>query len=80
MIFEVLTPSTADEDRKGKLRAYTTIDTLERYILIDPVFRRFEVFRRNQWHSFGPGDVVETGYGVIDINEFYDDLEAEATT
>lgn len=80
MLVEVLSPSTAAEDRKGKLRAYSTIATLDRSVLVDPIFRRFEVYRRGHWRSYGPGDAVETGYGVIDLDEFYDDLEAEATT
>lgn len=80
LIIEVLSPSTVGEDRKGKLRAYATVETLERYVLVDPVFRRFEVYRHAKWHSFGPGEVVETGYGMINIDEFYDDLESEATT
>jgi len=80
LIVEVLSPTTAAEDRKGKLRAYATCETLDRYGLVDPVFRRFEVYRQKTWSSFGPGDVVETGYGVISVDEFYDELDAEATT
>lgn len=79
LIVEVLSPSTAAEDRKGKLRAYATCESLERYILVDPVFRRFEAFSHAQWQSFGPGDVVETGFGTIDVDEFYDELDADAT-
>jgi Uma2 family endonuclease len=80
LIVEVLSPTTATEDRKGKLRAYASCDSLLRYILVDPVFRRFESFTDGRWESFGPGDVMETGYGPVAIDEFYDDLEAEATT
>jgi Uma2 family endonuclease len=80
LIVEVLSPTTAAEDRKGKLRAYATCETLDRYLIVDPVFRRFECYSQGTWQSFGPGDVVETGYGPIPIEEFYDDLDAEATT
>jgi Uma2 family endonuclease len=80
LIVEVLSPTTATEDRKGKLRAYASCDSLQRYILVDPVFRRFESFAAGHWESFGPGDVIETGYGPVALDEFYDDLEAEATT
>lgn len=80
LIIEVLSPTTANEDRKGKLRAYATCQSLDRYVLVDPVFRRFEVYRAGRWASFGPGDVVETGYGVISVDDFYNDLDAEATT
>lgn len=77
---EVLSPWPAAEDRKGKLRSYTTCQSLDRYVLVDPVFRRFEVYRKGQWASFGHGDVVETGFGVVSIDDFYDELGAEATT
>ena len=80
LIVEVLSPSTVAEDRRGKFRAYLTCRSLERYILVDPVFRRFEVYRNEQWQSCGPGGVVETGYGVIVIDEFYDELDQDAAT
>ncbi len=80
LIVEVLSPTTASEDRKGKLRAYATCESLDRYVLVDPVFRRFEVYRQHRWSSFGPGEIVETGYGVINVDDFYDELDAEATT
>ena len=55
LIIEVLSPSTAGEDRKGKLRAYATVETLERYVLVDPVFRRFEVYRQASGTASDPG-------------------------
>jgi len=80
LLIEVLSPTTASEDRKGKLRAYSTCESLDRYILVDPVFRRVETYANGTWRSYGPGDVVETGYGVLVVDEFYDELDAEATT
>ena len=79
LLIEVLSPSTASEDRKGKLRAYTACPSLKRYLLVDPVFRRFELYAHGEWHSFGPGEVVDTGYGPIAIDDFYDELDSEAT-
>jgi Uma2 family endonuclease len=79
LLVEVLSPSTAGEDRKGKLRAYTSCQSLQRYLLVDPVFRRVELYTQDRWQSFGPGEVVDTGYGPIAIDEFYEDLDAEAT-
>jgi hypothetical protein len=29
---------------------------------------------------FGAGDVLDTGYGTIDIDTFYDELDDAATT
>ena len=53
--------------------------SLERYLLVDRVFRRFELYTLGRWQSFGPGEVVDTGYGPIAIDGFYDELDAEAT-
>jgi hypothetical protein len=72
-------PSTAGEDRKGMLRAYTTCQSLEPYLLVDPVFRRFELYTNGAWQSFGPGEVVGTGSGPLAVDDFYDELDAEAT-
>ncbi len=80
LIVEVLSPSTAAEDRKGKLRAYTTCPSLDRYILVDPTFRRIEVYRAGAWASFGSGGLVDTGFGVLEVDDLYDELDAEATT
>jgi hypothetical protein len=73
-------PSTAAEDRRGKLRASLICESLQRDILVDPVFRRFEVYKAGTWHSAGPGQVVETGYDPLAIDEFYDELDTDATT
>jgi len=50
LIVEVLSPSTAGKDKREKLRAYTDLPTLERYILIDQEARRVEVYRKHSWN------------------------------
>jgi Uma2 family endonuclease len=79
LLIEVLSPSTANEDRKGMLRAYTMCGSLRAHLLVDPVFRRFELYAAGEWSSYGPGDVVDSGYGPISVDEFYDELDDEAT-
>lgn len=52
-IAEVLSPSTAGTDRREKLQAYRTIDTLQGYLMLDPVENAAEyVVRTPQgWQS-----------------------------
>lgn len=84
LVAEVLSPSTSDTDRREKAVAYAASPSLLLYLLIDPDRRRFEVARPGpdglQWRACGPGEVVETPYGVIDLDAFYDTLDRAATT
>jgi len=86
LIIEVLSPSTADTDRREKALAYTGGESLSAYVLVDPDRRRFEVAERTSagelsWRAYGPGETVGTPYAVIDVDAFfYDALDAVATT
>ena len=46
VIVEVLSPSTEKKDRGSKWIEYQKLAMLQEYLLIDPVKRRVEVFRR----------------------------------
>lgn len=46
LIFEVLSPSTADEDIGDKLLAYKKIETVTAIVLVDPVEQRIELHER----------------------------------
>ena len=52
-IAEVLSPSTAGTDRREKLQAYRTIDTLQGYLMLDPVENAAEYALRTPqgWQS-----------------------------
>ena len=85
LIVEVLSPSTADTDRREKATAYASTNSLEVLLLVDPDVRRIEAARIvggrvAAWDTYGPGDLFQTRYGDIDLDSFYDDLEATATT
>ena len=84
LVIEVLSPSTADTDRREKAQAYTSSASLRSYILVDPDHRRFEVAEvaggALTWRAYGPGETVATPYAVIDVDAFYDSLDATATT
>lgn len=84
LVIEVLSPSTADLDRREKAPAYAAAETLDLLLLVDPHYRRIEVAKPVKgeltWNVAIPGDVVITGYGDIDVAEFYVELEDVVTT
>jgi Uma2 family endonuclease len=84
LVVEVLSRSTEDVDRREKAQAYSTSTSLRQYILVDPDHRRIEVATPTgdvlAWAVIGPGDVLDTGYGIVDIDAFYDELDLTATT
>jgi Uma2 family endonuclease len=85
LIAEVLSPSTEGTDRREKAESYGRIDSLDTYVLVHPAFRRIEVASRDEagqwrWSALGPGDVWYSPYGDIDVDAFYDAIDAEATT
>jgi Uma2 family endonuclease len=52
VIIEVLSKSTAEEDRSDKFQAYWTLPTFEEYVLVDQYRAQVEYFRRvrdRQW-------------------------------
>jgi len=51
VVFEVLSDSTEAFDRGEKFEAYKHIPSLEEYVLVSPLNRRVEVFRRAQGWS-----------------------------
>jgi Uma2 family endonuclease len=81
---EVLTPSTADVDRREKAAAYSTAPSLAGYLLVDPERSRIEVAVRTpdglRWAAYGPGSVVVLAYGVLDVDSLFGALDLTATT
>ncbi|MDP9408302.1 MAG: Uma2 family endonuclease [Actinomycetota bacterium] len=84
LVVEVLSPSTADTDRREKAAAYASAPGLRQYVLVDPDRPRIEVAVRVRgdlrWQAFGPGGVVVTDFGVLDVDALYDAVERTATT
>lgn len=85
LIVEVLSRSTADTDRREKVVAYAEAPSLRLLLLVDPDARRVEAARPeggrvSEWELFGPGRVVDTGFGDIDVDALYDMVDATATT
>jgi len=85
MVVEVRAPSTADVDRREKASAYAQLPGIGLYILLDPDSPRIEVASRDStgslvWSAYGPGSVVPTRYGDLDVDRVYAQLAAWATT
>ena len=84
VVVEVLSPSTTDTDRREKAAAYATAPGLRQYVLVDPDRRRVEVAVPDagelRWQAYGPGSVVSTHVGVLDLDALYDAVDAAATT
>ena len=62
-IVEVLSPSTASIDRREKRAAYTTLDSLREYAIVDQDRMRVELYRRESsgWRGYtlnGVDDVI----------------------
>lgn len=52
LVAEVLSESTEAYNRGVKFAAYRQLDSLQEYLLVDPVSRRVEVYRRNERNVF----------------------------
>jgi Uma2 family endonuclease len=84
LVVEILSPSTAAFDRREKATAYAAAGSLGMLLLVDPDNRRIEAASGEdgtlRWRAYGPGDVIFTPYGNIGVDDFYDTLDAIATT
>lgn len=83
MIVEVLSPSTQHIDRREKASLYAQSPNMELLLLVDQTIRRIEAARLREsliqgWRAYGPGEVVATPYGDIEIDALYDLLDQVA--
>ena len=79
IVVEVLSPSTASYDRKGKFTHYRSCPTLEVYLLVSQDERLVEVFRReNNWQKelFIGGQTIHLEQLDLDfaIDEIYEGI------
>ena len=81
---ETLSPSTASTDRREKSLAYSKAPSFEIYVILDPNKPVAEVARLVNgwlsWETYGPGSVVETSVGSLDLDELHGQLDQIATT
>lgn len=84
LVVEILSPSTRAQDRREKVLQYGTLPSIKRYVVVEPDIRRIEVARwdaeRNlTWETLGPGDQLDTPFGVWGIDAIYDAVDARAS-
>ena len=84
LIVEVLSPATEGIDRREKLLAYRTLDSLREYVLIPQDRRPIEVYRRGDdggWvlETLGVGDALtlECVAASLTPDEIYEDVKSE---
>jgi Uma2 family endonuclease len=83
LLVEVLSESTAGYDRGGKFGLYRLLPSLQEYVLIDPVDRNTDVYRKGPdglWvlHPFAAGDTVR--FESVELDLPHDVLFAELDT
>lgn len=69
LIVEVLSPATETTDRREKLLAYRTLESLRYYLLVAQDARRIEVYQRNGNGQWLYQVVEETGSIAVDCGE-----------
>jgi Uma2 family endonuclease len=82
LVIEVLSRSTRTIDHREKLNAYATLPSIQQYVMVEPDIRRFEVV---EWVGgvvssvdLSTGDILNTPYGMIDLDTIYEAVDAAA--
>lgn len=81
LVVEVLSPSTADTDRREKAGVYASAPSFEQYLVVHPEWRRVEVATkasdgRLQWEVHGGGSIVFTRFGELNVDELYGEVDS----
>lgn len=74
VIIEVLSPSTERIDRREKFWAYSEIDTLEEYVLVDQTKAQVSIYRRSA--EWSPEIILTKGDLVLASIDFQMPLES----
>lgn len=69
LITEVLSPSTRDLDRREKLLAYTTLHSLQGYLLVDTAMRAARLYTRagERWNEHYLEDTGTPALPCVDV-------------
>lgn len=85
MLVDVLSPSTAANDRGAKFACYRQLPSLQEYVLIDTERMAVDVFRcdaNGHWvlYPYGPGESVELASVelALPMATIYEDVTLEA--
>ena len=78
VIAEVMSPSTRDIDRREKALAYSTLPSLQMYLLVDLEVGQIDVSVPGEvgWRSHGEGDVIFTPAGDLDVSAVFGAVRA----
>lgn len=84
LLVEVLSPSTANIDRREKLSAYRMIESVREYVIVYQDYKRVELYRKDETGSWqfvilGEGDKLlleslPTGSLLLTMDEIYEDV------
>ncbi|TAN35437.1 MAG: Uma2 family endonuclease [Verrucomicrobia bacterium] len=81
LIVEVLSPTTETVDRREKMRAYASLDSLQEYMLIDSRAQQVEVYRKQPngtWEQrvWSSGEIVRLDSVDLDLSfeDLYEDV------
>jgi Uma2 family endonuclease len=76
LLVEVLSRSTEATDRREKLLAYQTLESLREYVLVSQIARRVEIYRRAaaDWEvlALAPGDTVH--FSSVEYTADFEDI------
>jgi Uma2 family endonuclease len=81
LIIEVLSPSTETIDRREKMRAYASLESLHEYVLVESLSQQVEVYHKlpaggwEQWIlSAGEAVCLDSVGLALDFSEIYEDV------
>ena len=80
LVVEVLSPGTEQYDRLSKLEAYTQIESLEEYLLVDQREMKIDLYRRSgeKWllARYGEGDELQLASidFTVTVSRIYQDV------
>ena len=75
-LVEVLSPSTAANDRVGKYAMYTSLPTLQTYLIVEQAERRVYAYQREgeEWHLREVAGEGEVGVPCLGVSLSLDDI------
>lgn len=85
LIVEVLSPATETIDRREKMRAYVSLDSLKEYVLVESRLQQVEVYRKQpdgtweQW-IWSVGETLRLDSVGLDLSleELYEDADLQS--
>jgi Uma2 family endonuclease len=88
VVFEVLSPTSGGVDRIEKVREYSAVPSIRRYIIVESASIGVQVLHRDSAEATWTTDVLSAGETLVipevgietPLTEFYEDIAFEANT